>query len=307
MSRLLAVAVIVLVVVPTLGRAQVSGNAAYAQQGGRARAEQNERSKRVLTEQELPPSDTSMFVEASVLMNVKPDEFVAVFGIVTEGETLDTCNEAMQKTLETFTDALKPLGVENDDLFVDFVAQNRVYGLELLPGDIAREKLEGFELKKNVSIHYRDAKQLDKLVLAAAKAEIFDLVKVDTIVTDPAPIRERLMEEASKVIKEKRDRYENLLDISLKGPAQVYAERSSVYEPTEMYDSYSAFEAEGMSNASYRQRYTVESARKSRTFYFNGLGADGFDKVVNPVIVEPVVQFTLYLKVKYEVAPVGEK
>jgi hypothetical protein len=34
---------------------------------------------------------------------------------------------------------------------------------------------------------------------------------------------------------------------------------------------------------------------------FNGLDADGFDSVLNPVITEPVVQFTLYLKVKYEV------
>ena len=26
---------------------------------------------------------------------------------------------------------------------------------------------------------------------------------------------------------------------------------------------------------------------------------DGFDKVINPALVEPAVQFTLYLKVKY--------
>ena len=40
---------------------------------------------------------------------------------------------------------------------------------------------------------------------------------------------------------------------------------------------------------------------KTRTFFFNGLDADGFDDVINPVVIEPVVQFTLYLKVKYEV------
>ena len=40
-------------------------------------------------------------------------------------------------------------------MFVDFVAQNRIYGFEV-QGDIAREKPVGFELKKNVSIHYKD-------------------------------------------------------------------------------------------------------------------------------------------------------
>jgi hypothetical protein len=44
----------------------------------------------------------------------------------------------------------------------------------------------------------------------------------------------------------------------------------------------------------------VEQARKPRTFYFNALTGDGFDRVVNPVVLEPVVQFTLYVKVKYE-------
>jgi len=43
----------------------------------------------------------------------------------------------------------------------------------------------------------------------------------------------------------------------------------------------------------------VQSARKNKTFYFNALSSQGFDHVVNPVIIEPVVQFTLYLKVKY--------
>ena len=46
---------------------------------------------------------------------------------------------------------------------------------------------------------------------------------------------------------------------------------------------------------------TVQSLRKSRTFYFNPLTADGFDRVIDPVILEPVVQFTLYLKLKYEI------
>lgn len=41
--------------------------------------------------------------------------------------------------------------------------------------------------------------------------------------------------------------------------------------------------------------------RLSRTFYYNGLVGDGFDTVVNPVITQPVIQYTLYLKVKYEV------
>ena len=52
--------------------AQASGNAAYSQSSGNSRAKQNERSKHEhATGERVPPTGTSMFVEASVLMNVK--------------------------------------------------------------------------------------------------------------------------------------------------------------------------------------------------------------------------------------------
>ena len=62
-----------------------------------------------------------------------------------------------------------------------------------------------------------------------------------------------------------------------------------------------AFESEHVSVPVEPARNDDPDRRKSRTFFFNGLDADGFDAVINPVVIEPVVQFTLYLKVKYEV------
>ena len=53
---------------------QVGGNAGFGQNGGRAKAEQSEHSLRVLAKDDQPPSPTSTFLEASVLMNVKADE-----------------------------------------------------------------------------------------------------------------------------------------------------------------------------------------------------------------------------------------
>src|SRR3954462_14848626 len=79
MKRVPILFLTILVAGPGPCRGQVSGNVAYSQPGGRAKAEQGERSRRVLTRHELPPTGTSMFVEASVLMNVRADEYVAVF------------------------------------------------------------------------------------------------------------------------------------------------------------------------------------------------------------------------------------
>ncbi|HZS47883.1 MAG TPA: SIMPL domain-containing protein [Blastocatellia bacterium] len=279
--------------------AQASGNIGYSQNGGYSRAKQNERNKRGTAQTDLPPNPTGMFIEASVLMNVKADEYVAVFGIAQECTTVPECNQKMDAVVTEFSGNLVQMGINRDDMFVDFVTQNRIYGYKLM-GDVAKEDLVGFELKKNVSVHYKDKAMLDKLIVTASRSRVYDLIKVDYIVKDQSAIQDRLMQEAARIIKQKAARYENLLGIKLEGRGQVYAEKPSIYYPTYLYDSYVAQESEGIQNTYSRDRYTIQNARKSATMFFNGLDADGFDYVINPVLLEPVVQFTLYLKIKYD-------
>jgi uncharacterized protein YggE len=298
--RLATTTLLILTLAARAGVAQVGGNVSYGQAGGRARADQNERAKRQLTREEMPTTDTTMFVDASILMNVRADEFVATFGVTEEAETVAACQAKMDATIAAFTEALKPMGVGPESLFVDFAAQTKVYGYKI-EGDLAREQLAGFELKKTVAVRYRDKALIDRLVVAASRAKVYDLIKVDYVVTDLAPIQERLAEEAAAVVKAKAARHERLLGIKLRAVPQVYAERSSAYFPTAMYDTYTAGESEVVAGGPDRSRRTVQSLRKSRTFYFNPLDADGFDRVIEPVVLEPVVQFTLYLKLKYEI------
>ncbi len=299
-------ALALLIAGPGFCQAQVSGNLAYSANGAKRRAELREHNQRLVPEQERPPSNTSMFVDADVLMNVKADEFVAVFGLSQEGQTVAECNEKMAAVVQEFTGALLALKIAEDDLYLDFVTQTKIYGFEVA-GDIAKEKLVGFELKKNLSVHYRDRTFIDQLVVTAARSQIYDLIKVDYIVTDVNLMQDKLMGEATKIIEQKVARYNKLLGIKLLPPAQVFAEIPAVYYPTEMYDSYTAAETEHIDGPPDRQRFTVQLARKGTTFVFNGLSGDGFDQVINPVVIEPVVQFTLYLKVKYEVEPIKAK
>ena len=307
MKQFTSVTLLILVVAPGLCKGQISGNVGFAAGGGRGKADSRERAMRWLSEGEKPPTATSSFVEAHVLMNVKADEYVAVFGLMHEGETLADCAKKMDATVTTFSDELKKAGVPAKDVFVDFITHNRIYGYQVQE-DILQEKLVGFELKKNVSIRYQDAAQFDKLALAAARAQVFDLIKVDYIVKDIAFVQDKLMEEAARVTKNKITRYEKLLGIKLQAPAQIYAEKSAVHYPTQMYDSYTAYEAEEVRiPATKNKKYAVRNLRKSSTFFFNPLNGDGFDAVLNPVITQPVVQFTLHLKVKYEVEQIRAK
>jgi len=282
------------------GLAQVGGNVGYGQVGGRARADQRERASRQVTREEMPPTDMAMFVDASVLMNVKADEFVVTFGVAEEAATVEGCQAQMDATIAGFTASIRGLGVGPEAVFVDFAAQTKIYSYKI-EGNLAREQLSGFELKKTVAVRYRDKGLIDRLVIAASRSRIYDLIKVDYVVTDFAPIQERLAEAASAVIRAKTARHERLLGVKLRAVPQVVAERSSTYFPTEMYDSYTPGESEAVTGGPDRSRTTVQSLRKSRTFFYNPLTADGFDRVIDPVVLEPVVQCSLYLKLRFEI------
>ena len=221
----------------------------------------------------------------------------AVFGISEEGKTLALAQTAMESAIREFTASLRQLKVAPADTFVDFVAQNRIYGYDTSKENLAKEIVVGFEVKKNVSVRYKEHALLDKLTAAASKAGIFDLVKVDYVVKDLPAVRRRVMEEAAKVVKSKVDEQEALLGIKVGQPTQVMPSQLSVYYPVEMYDSYVAQESE--ETYGYRQGMTVVRARKPRTFYYNPLAAKDFDVAINPSIIEPAVQFAIYVRVKY--------
>jgi len=290
---------VTVVIFSGLAIAQSSGNIGYSQSSGSARAKQNERNKRITLQGEIQPAD-GMFLEASVLMNVLADEYVAAFGVSQECVTVADCTQKIDAVIGEFSKAVQQMGIGSNDVTVDFATQNKIYEFKI-SGDVAKEELTGFEVKKNVSIHYKDKHLLDKLIVTASRSKIFDLIKVDYVVKDQSAAENKVMEEATRVIKQKAARYEQLLGVKLQPPVQIVAEKPSIYFPTEMYDSYAAQESESVSNAYDRDRgkYAIQGARKSRTFFFNPLNGDGFDHVINPIVVEPIVQFTLYLKVKY--------
>jgi uncharacterized protein YggE len=292
MAKLLSVIGFSAIAVTTF--AQVAGgSAAYnpRNRNGAEEARANELAKRNI------PFGEGRFVDASVLMNAKPDEYVAVFGITEEGKTLELARAGMDKAVGSFTANLRQLKISPADTFVDFVALNRIYGYDTSKENLAKEVVVGFEVKKNVSIRYKDHAMLDKLTAAASKAGIFDLVKVDYVVKDIAGARKRIMEEAAKVIKSKMEEQEQLLGVKVGQPTQVMPSQFSVYYPVEMYDSYVAQESE--ETYGYRQGMTVVRARKPRTFYYNPLAAKDFDAAINPSMIEPGVQFAIYVRVKY--------
>ncbi|MGA9995697.1 MAG: SIMPL domain-containing protein [Pyrinomonadaceae bacterium] len=239
-----------------------------------------------------------LFIEAYVLLNAQPDEFVAVFGVSQEAPTAVESNEKVNDRIDKFLGAAARLGVNRSDTFVDFITQNRVYNFSAPATDgTIRETLSGFETKKTVAVRYKDRALLEKLVTAAAQASIYDLIKVDYVINDMTKIRSHLFEEAVRIVKQKEENYIRTLGLVIKRN-NIFQETYDAHYPAELYQTYTAYEA-GAVESSYDSRTRVVRERKSSTSYLELLDRSAFDSVINSVGIEPVVQCTLFLRVKY--------
>ena len=235
------------------------------------------------------------FVEANVMTNMKADAHVAVFGLSQEGTNAAESNAKTNVLIAGFNRDLDGLGVKRTDVFVDFITQNKVYDYTT-SGNVTTEKFTGFETKKNVAVRYGDRDILEKIISAAAKNSIFDLIKVDYVVSDVNSVNARLYEEAVRIVKQKEAAYANSFGIKL-SPSNLANEKYDAFYPGELYASYQAFEA-GSTYGDYEKR--VIEKRKTKTFYYEPLDAIDFDSVINQIGIEPMVQFTLYLRMQYD-------
>jgi uncharacterized protein YggE len=239
-------------------------------------------------------------IEAYVLLNAAPDEFIAVFGASQVAATAVESNQKVNEQIGQFLSAAERLGVPRSDTFVDFITQNRVYNFSSPVDGTIREQLSGFETKKTIAVRYKDRSLLEKLLAAATQASIFDLIKVDYVINDMSRIRSRLFEEAVRVVKQKEDTYVRTLGMAIRRNALLQETYDTKF-PAELYQTYTAYES-GAVDANYESRTRVIRERKSSTSYLEPLDRSVFDSILNSMSMEPMVQCTLYMRVLYSTA-----
>ena len=247
----------------------------------------------------LGNSSEGYAIEARVLTNLKPDAFVVVFGVNDEGSNAAASNEKVNAKIANLIQRIKPLGIDSSDVFIDFITQNRVYDFTV-SGTQATESLSGFETKKTVAIRYKSREVFERIVNAAADSRIFDLIKVDYIVSDFDSVRAGLFDAAVKVLKSKEQKYANALGVS---PSAVglSIEKYDVLYPAEAYQRYQAYETGEASVHNNQGASSRVVQRKGFTFFYEPIEGSSFDSVIVPCGLEPMVQFSVYLRMQYQV------
>ncbi len=252
--------------------------------------------------QDLPQatilSNNLQELEATVLMNVTADEYVAMFHIEQKGKILKEVQENMDKRIADFQKGLLELGIKEDEMIIDFLSLVPEYEYDIEKKLFSRTYNEvpvGFELKKNVHIRFKDPKILDKIIAKAAENEIYDLSKVEYFIENTDILYQQLRKKAFEIITKKERIYDSL-NIKLSKAEKIADENFQTFFPFDRYRSYSAV---SKGKTSFSKNSKVNDENRSPSAFYEKLDYDKIECIINPTILEPAVQLFFTLKVRY--------
>ncbi|HEY0978511.1 MAG TPA: SIMPL domain-containing protein [Flavobacteriales bacterium] len=239
----------------------------------------------------------NLVLEVNAMMNMRADSYLAIFHITQLGQSAEEADSLMNSRVGNLIARVKKQGVKAEDVFTDMLSFVPVYEYEAtrkLFSTTYQEIPAGFEIQKNIHIRFRDARILDQLVTAAAKEEIYDLVKVDFFVGQQGACYDTLRMFATRLLEKKLDNFEKL-GLKVKESHRTGAEKNAAYFPLDRYTAYQTRTQASLN--SRRKGQIVNDIRKPQSLFYNKVPYGNFDIVLHAEITEPPVQYTYNLTV----------
>jgi uncharacterized protein YggE len=246
------------------------------------------------------PNMETMVFNIKGISNHKANDYVVIFSITQMAKTAEEADKLLQIRYDGFLVELQKLGIKKEDVLLDMISFVPFYEYDVEKKIFSRttynEVPKGFQIQQNVHIKYNNGNFISKIVSAAAKNEIYDIVKVDYFVLEQEQIKLELQQKCILFLNNKLKEFEKM-GVKLDTMFHTVAEASFVAYPNERYSSYTAFSSASIEN----DRAKINNTKKTTTQFYDKIAFNTFDVVVNPTILEPEVQFMYDLKIVYMV------
>ncbi len=243
-------------------------------------------------------NNKEMIFTVNALMNVKADSYLAIFNLTQTGATAKEVNDLVNTKINGFKKELEVNNISGSDIFTDIISLVPVYEYEIekkLFSKTYTEVPQGFEMQKNIHIKFTDENLLDDIITSAANNEIYDFIKLEYFVENNDDKYSKIRAKSVEYMLKKNETFKDL-GIDLDTVYHIISEQSSVVYPIDRYEGYQAFTGTSLEAV---KRKSVTKVRKPKTMFYNKLPYHKYDIVINPAILEPAVQFTYSLTLKY--------
>ncbi len=302
-SKFLKLLQVIIIALPITVAAQISGNQIY-ETGGNQIYNNNNRGYARSTNNLLTANASELVVSSAVMANVTPDFLLVTLGLNHEAKTVKECSEGINKRIDGFLQKIKTLGIKEDDAYVDFISQTKIYDYNIEGTEVTQYD-NGFEIKKNIIIRLGEMKKFDALITLASGYEIYDIVKAEYIKEDTEAVNDMLFAEALKIIDRKKQKHIKAFNTSVSEEPVTVEYNYYCVMPKNLYKEYKAFETSDVNIYNYNynkdKNYIRKEQRKKRTFYYQGMDTSVFDKVINPSTPQVSLQYVVEVKVVYHI------
>jgi len=254
----------------------------------------------------LSPS-AILTIDVKALQNVTAASYTAVFNLSQIGSTADSTNLLMDNRINAVKEILLLKGILEDDIAVDVISFVPKFEVEVIKKIFSKTYNEvpmGFELQKNLHIRFKDTKTFETILKACASNEIYNLVKVDYFIEDVNKTYTNLQAKLLVLINEKKAYYK-ALGFDMESYTPTVADDSYCYFPKDFYRSYQAFNS--VSFEAIKKSKGINKVEKQTSYYYQPLTYETFDIVINPTILEPVVQIGMNIKLQLTPKPKEQK
>jgi uncharacterized protein YggE len=273
--------------------AQVGGNQVYQNQSINYNRSPVETSS-------ISSTDSTLTVTAKVLLNQEADYYLLTIGANQIGQTVVEANQRLNERIDNVVKKIKKLGINDDDLYLDFIAETKLYDHKITDKEVV-EYFDGFSIRKNLMIKVDQLNQIDQIINACSEEEIYDIIKVDYVSRDLETINAQLLAEALKIVQHKKMVFEQNSSLAASGAYRLAAERFKIYYPKNLYKQYEEAHESSLVKNYYNSSFTKKETRKERTFYYDGMETEsGVDKIIDAISPVVGIQYILELRVVYE-------
>jgi len=274
--------------------AQISGNQAY-----RDRYSSNRNYDIDGETRSVFVKDSLLYVSADILFNAAADSMLVMLGLNEEAPTIKTANENMNKRIAGFRNGLRTIGVGDKHSYVDFITQTKIYDYRI-NGNTATQFIKGFEIKKNIIVRIAATQMFDKVIELASENGIYDVIKVDYIVSDQQRIYEEMLAAAATVIRQKKAGYLRLSPAAVSETGKIVTENFYAVYPNTQYQNYEAFETSDVTTSTENIVLYKKQQRTNKTFYYEKIDQSNFDQIIHNSTPVVGVQYVLKLQMQYD-------
>lgn len=245
-------------------------------------------------QQQLYPSNV-LTIDVKALQNVSATTYTAIFNMSQIGVTAENTTDLMSERVDKIKSILSTKGITESNIAIDVISFLPVYEIEVTKKLFSKtftEVPKGFELQQNIHIQFTKTNQFESILNACAKSEVYNLIKVDYFIEDMQLVYKNLQDKLLDIIDEKKEYY-SLLGFDLANYNITVADDKYCYFPKDFYRS---FQTHNSVSFDALKNKNITSAKKQASYYYQPLTYENYDVVVNPSILEPVVQMGMNIK-----------